>query len=140
MITSYSQRISTNHMFGIVQFITFSFIVIDAACQKATNPENFSYMSDLRLLRNDSVAGGQIFCSEDTGKHSHFALTRGRIPHLDSVIGVYRNNQQSQVCYFNNKITTGLVDVTTLTGGELYTIGNYRAVMGHHPHNSGSNI
>ena len=125
MITSYSQRISTNHMFGIFQFITFSFlfVVVDAACQKAINPENFSYMSDLRLLKNDSVAGGQIFCSQETGKHSHFALIRGRIPHLESVIGVYRKNQQSQVCYFSN-VTDRLVDVTTLTGGELYTIGN----------------
>ena len=113
-------------IFAIVWFFILPFMnAVDAACQKTTSPENFSYMSYLQFLRNDSVAGGQIFCSQETDKHLYFALTRGKIPHLDSVIGVYRKNQQSQVCYFNNKITTGLADVTTLSGGEIYTIGNY---------------
>ena len=106
-------------MFGISQFFTFSFIFVaaDAACQMN------SYMPYLRFLRNDTVAEGKIFCSQETGKHLEFALARGSLPHLESVIGVYRKNQQSQVCYFKN-VTDGQVDVTALTGGELYTIGN----------------
>ena len=82
----------------------------------------------MRLLRNDSVAKGQVFCSQDTQNDPRFALFRGKIPHMDYVIGIYRKNQQSQFCYFQ-KISNGFVDVTSLTGGKLYTIGNYSELL-----------
>ena len=112
-------------MFEIKQAFILSliFITVEATCHNTTSKDNFLYKSALRLLRNDSVEKGKIFCSQDTNKDPQFALFKGKIPYIDSIIGVYRNDQQSHYCYFR-KISKRFVDVTDLTWGELYTIGN----------------
>ena len=95
----------------------------DAICHQSTNLDNFSYLPKLRLLRNSSVVAKQIFCSRNSAGDDRFVLYRGRLSHFDSVIGVYSKKHQAHVCYFKNISNLNLVDVTTLTGGELYTIG-----------------
>ena len=111
-------------MYGIKQLLILSitFDTATAACQNVLSPENFSYLPYLHFKRNDSVSQGQVFCSKDTNHHPYFGLTRGKVPHMDWVIGIYRKNQQSQICYFK-EVNNGLMDVTSLTGGQLYTIG-----------------
>ena len=111
-------------MFGIKQFfiLNFAFVIADASCDKSSSQDNFSYLPIVRLKMNNSIPQGQVFCSQD-GRHPRFALTRGKIPHMESVIGVYRKNQQSQICYYKN-INNEFLDVTTLTGGDFYIIGN----------------
>ena len=111
-------------MSGIQLYLILSvtFDIVSAACQNFSSPENFSNLPYLHFKRNDKVPPDQIFCTKDTKHHPHFALTRGRVPYMDLVIGIYRKNQQSQICYFK-KVSNGFVDVTTQTGGQLYTIG-----------------
>ena len=111
--------------FVVTGFCILSFLLATATaiCQNSTNPENFSYLQKLRLLRINSVATKQIFCLQDRVGDPYFALFRGRLSHLASVIGVYRNEGQSHFCYFRNESSLDLVDVNTMTGGEIYTIG-----------------
>ena len=94
-----------------------------AICQHSTNPDNFSYLPKLRLQRNTSVVAKQIFCSQNSIGDNQFVLYRGRLIPFDSVIGVYTKKYQSHICYFKNINGMNLVDVNTLTGGELYTVG-----------------
>ena len=116
------------HHFGYfvaMNFCILSFLLVTAGaiCQNSTNQDNFSYLPKLRLLRNHCVARNQIFCLQNGEDDHHFALYRGRLRHLASVIGVYRKKGQSHICYFRNESSLDLVDVNTMTGGELYTIG-----------------
>ena len=111
--------------FVAMGFCVLSFILVKAGaiCQNPTNQDNFSYLPKLRLLHNNSVGAYQIFCMQDRVHDYHFALYRGRLSHLASVIGVYRKQGQSHICYYRNESSLDLVDVNTMTGGELYTIG-----------------
>ena len=101
----------------------FLLVTAGAICNNSTNPDNLSYFTKLRLLRNNSVAANRIFCLQDAVDDPHFALFRGRLSHLASVIRVYRKQGQSHICYYRNVSSLDLVDVNTMTGKELFTIG-----------------
>ena len=111
--------------FVAMDFYILSFLLVTsrAICNNSTHPDNLSYLPKVHLLRNNSVAANQIFCLQDGVGDPYFALFRGRLSHLASVIGVYRKQGQSHICYYRNESSLDLVDVNTMTGGELYTIG-----------------
>ena len=72
------------------------------------------------LVRKDFIFPKIIFCSQvqDTSILTKLIA----ILENDSVFGIYRRNDEAaQVCYWK-QVESGLVDLTTLSGGELFVL------------------
>ena len=90
--------------------------------------ENFSYVPRLRLLRNESVSPGKIFCSQNVTEE-RFPLYRGVLLYMDSVIGIYKlRSDASHICFYQ-VVESNLSDASWLSGGELLTIGKHNTTI-----------